>query len=72
MTGRDGGRRGTGARPGAAAMATDDESGNEGAEARADAARSLRALEVMRDRGLIGAEEFERRRRALIPGDASG
>lgn len=71
MTGRGGGRR-TGARPGAAAMATDDESGNEGADAAGDAARSLRALEVMRDRGLIGPAEFEARRRAILSGGGSG
>jgi hypothetical protein len=53
-------------------MATDDESGNEGADAAGDAARSLRALEVMRDRGLIGPAEFEARRRAILSGGGSG
>lgn len=61
-------RHAEGRRPGAAAMATDDESGTEGADAAADAARSLRALQVMRDRGLITPEEFEARRRALAGG----
>ena len=58
--------RGTGrGRPGAATASTDDESGNEGIDAALDARRSLRALEVLRDRGLIDPAEFERRRRAI-------
>lgn len=64
MTARGFGR----GRPGAATAGTDDESGNEGADAALDAKRSLRALEVLRDRGLIDPAEFERRRRAIEGG----
>jgi len=45
-------------RPGAASADTDSESGDDGT---ADAAAELRALRVMRDRGLIGADDFARR-----------
>ncbi len=61
MTARATGR----GRPGAATAGTDDESGNEGADAATDARRSLRALDVLRDRGLIDRDEYERRRRAI-------
>lgn len=64
MTARATGR----GRPGAATASTDDESGNEGADAAVDAKRSLRALEVLRDRGLIDPSEFDRRRRAIAGG----
>jgi hypothetical protein len=61
--------RGTGrGRPGAASASTDDESGNDGADAKHDAQRSLRALKVLRDRGIIDPAEYERRRGAIEGG----
>ncbi|HZH27782.1 MAG TPA: SHOCT domain-containing protein [Azospirillaceae bacterium] len=48
-----------------APAATDHESGNEG-DAADEAARSLRALKVMRDRGLLSDAEFETRRREIL------
>ncbi len=51
-------------RPAAASMAADSESGTDGAGVEAD----LRALRVMRERGLISAEEHERRRAELLGG----
>lgn len=46
----------------AASAETDSESGNEGAGRDKD----LYALEVMRDRGLISEETYERRKAALL------
>lgn len=43
--------------------ATDTESGTEGTD---DLDASLRALKVMLDRGLIGADDYDRRRRSLL------
>ena len=51
-------------RPAIAGAALDAESGTAG-DGAAEAAKALHALTVMRDRGLISAEEFERRRAAL-------
>ena len=51
-------------RPAAAAESTDAESGTEGDSVR----RSLYALKVMLDRGLIDEAEYERRRAALAGG----
>jgi hypothetical protein len=58
------------ARPGAAAMATDDESGTQGMDddGRDERRRALYALETMFKRGLIPEAEFKRRRAALEGG----
>ncbi|HEV7372844.1 SHOCT domain-containing protein [Arenibaculum sp.] len=69
-----GGPKGTGGlgggpdvRPGASTAQTDAESGNDGSDS---ARRGLRALDVMRDRGLISREEYDQRRAALLGGQA--
>jgi len=49
-------------RPAIAGAAVDAESGIEGVE---DVDKALYALRVMRDRGLLPAEEYDRRRAAL-------
>jgi hypothetical protein len=54
-------------RPSIAGAALDAESGTEGDDS---ADKDLFALKVMRDRGLISAEEFERRR-SLLNRDSS-
>jgi len=56
---------------GVAPAATDGESGNEG-DVADEAARSLRALKVMRDRGLLSDAEFEARRREILEGVGGG
>lgn len=55
---------------GAAGSGTDAESGREWAaqDAAADRAQSLRALEAMHKRGLIGDSDYEARRRELLAG----
>ncbi len=50
------------ARPAAAPAATDAESGTDAIDVTAD----LRALETMRQRGLIDPATYERRRQALL------
>ncbi|HSK38570.1 MAG TPA: hypothetical protein VK943_02275 [Arenibaculum sp.] len=55
-------------RPGAAPAATDDESGRDGGDS---AARGLRALRVMLERGLITRREYDERRTALGSGRAA-
>lgn len=63
-----GGPKGAGGpnvRPGASTARTDAESGEDGADS---ARRGLRALDVMRDRGLISREEYDQRRAALLGG----
>ncbi|MFM2043716.1 MAG: hypothetical protein RLY86_2292 [Pseudomonadota bacterium] len=55
----------SGPRPGAAAMATDSESGTENLDSNEDRRRSLFALKTMFERGLIPAAEYERRRAEL-------
>lgn len=52
-------------RAGVASGAADSESGDEGDDS---AARSLRALKVMFDRGLMSEAEYERRRASLAGG----
>lgn len=52
-------------RAGVASGAADSESGDEGDDS---AARSLRALKVMLDRGLMTEAEYEQRRAALAGG----
>lgn len=51
--------------PGAATAAVDDESGAEGLDDADERQRSIKALTIMRDRGLIPAEDYERRVAAL-------
>lgn len=50
-------------RPGASTGRTDAESGDDG---RDSTRRGLRALDVMRDRGLISRQEYDQRRAALL------
>ena len=57
-------------RPGAAAMVTDGESGDQGVDRQPGIDKAaLRALQVMRDRGLLTQEEYDARRDELL-GDA--
>lgn len=61
-------------RPGAATAATDGESGDgeSGEEGGDSAARGLRALGVMLERGLITRREYDERRAALGPARTDG
>lgn len=63
MTGKPTTRAGT--RPAAAGMATDAESGIEGLDSAAEVRKSLHALKVMFDRGLIPEAEYRKRVAAL-------
>jgi hypothetical protein len=56
-------------RAGVSTGRTDAESGDDG---RDSARRGLRALDVMRDRGLIGRREYDQRRAALLGRRAGG
>lgn len=62
--GRDAGPVRADARPAAAGADADAESGNEGGDS---VERSLRALKVMFDRGLMSRKEYEERCAALGP-----
>lgn len=55
--------QGAGAAPAAAPATADAESGTDASD---DLRRSLRALDVMRGRGLIDEAEYEARRRDLL------
>ena len=52
--------------PAIAGATVDTETGTTGDDDATDAEKALYALSIMRDRGLISVEEFERRRAALI------
>ncbi|HYC02011.1 MAG TPA: hypothetical protein VED40_01885 [Azospirillaceae bacterium] len=63
------GRPVVGTRPAAAGASADAESGTEGLGASDDRSRSLYALKVMFERGLIPREEYEKRRAVLESGE---